>query len=468
MAEILHAYKEVVGAETSSPHDAWQTKITITGTELADLFSSGGDNEQNCLVIVTGYIKHASSASQCKTHLLLGGVEVLGSYGEWETTANVQATNFGFATEVFIDTLDTIPDLEFQIASSATATVTIDWAGILFIPFDAIGGYNTDDAKSLFLWEGFSTPLTTTTTYTNWGAFTMNAAAGENYLILASCQITPGSSSASHMVRLQNTTTDTTISEIIVEGEDPTFEKRQYLLMGVASIANNDQIAVQYAHESGTGSTVRYSFLSIIKLDTDNLFKQVSYQTSAAAAVPSTGGFGDMVTSGFSAADSGPWLIWSYAEEVVNSTTDSLSIRQRVPVGGVEGNYPPIENVPLVNNWDATDVVPLNLFTVQTLTPGAKFISLQAELTTGTTQQLRNNKILAVRLAVPSGIAPSFVLADAALLELLGLAGSLIPGEVSLTANAATGEFIPRRARASVKYLLDAFQLGTFIRLTWE
>lgn len=391
MAAVGHATAQGLAVSTSSPHTTYRDVCTIS----AGSFVAG----EKYLIIASAFARHTSSANETLMRLVHGSTPTAFTDGilAYEETNGVQETNLGW---MFVYTQPGTPeDIILQVASASTSTVTVELGTIIVINLDDLG---TDGSE--YHYNEVTSDYTTTSSFVAQASVTFTPNGSDRWLIIANGMINNVQTGANHQMQI-NDSVDGPLTTIDVEGEDNANELRGYLMAATFVPSNaSHTLSARFSHET-TAVSVQSS--RIFALNTA-LFAQVVVDTDAAATQPAASpSWTNHLQVTPTPAVTGDWLVWGYFVNDVNDiTTNDLATRLQIdPSGGGLASDPAYtDSAPGIDGWDNTDLLPVNILRMRSLTSGgARTINLDVQLVAGTSLRVQEAMLIAFSMELASG-----------------------------------------------------------------
>ncbi len=383
-AQALYAEGKAVTANSTS----WVDVCTIAAAS----FTAG----KKYLILASALMRVNDSAGEGRMRLVHGTTPTLFTDADcaYENTANVQETNPGWLT--MYTQPGTAELVKLQVSCSGAITTTVELGQILAINLDDVGVEDTD-----YRYNEVTADYTTTASYADQALETFTPNGSDKWLIIGQATYDIAASNSNYRMRLNDSVAGALVT-LDIEGEDTTNEKRQHLCMAVVTpTAVSHTFSVQFNHES-TAHTVYSSRIFCLNL---NKFAQVVSSSNAAGYAPPAVSWGNCLTVAPTPNVTGDWFYWAYYSNDVGSLTDDVYTRLQVnPSGGGLVDDPDYtDSSPGSDGWDPTDITPMNIFNLRSLSSGAaRDINLDLWMQNGTTMRAIERTLVAFSLELYS------------------------------------------------------------------
>jgi len=371
------------------------TAVTATSTTWVDVCSISAGSftaGKQYLILASAFARYTSSLNEVRMRLVHGSTptEFTDASLAAELTADNQKTNFGW---MYVFTQPgTAEAVTLQISISSTGTGTCDLGQIFALNLDDVGAQNTE-----WYYTEDTTDYTTTGSKVSKASITFTPNGTDDWLIIGNAMQLPGSVTANYQMDLNDSVAGALVS-IDIEGEDTTNDKRGHLLMTTVTPSNaSHTYSMRFSHET-TAGTVYSNRIFALRL---NRFSQHSFSSAAAQDTPAASPTWTTTrTLAPTPTVTGNWFIWGYLSNDVGTLTDDLNMRLQINAsGGGLASDPNVTSDPGQDSWDATDIVPENIFKQKQLSSGAsRTINLDVTMIAGTTLRVQERTLVAFSL----------------------------------------------------------------------
>ncbi len=373
------------------------TAATTTWVDVCSLAAASFTANKKYLILANVFLTSTGSASEVRARLVHGTTPT-----EFDDaalaieTANTNQQGICASWLTVFTQPGTTELVKLQIANSSTDTTTAQLGQIFALNLDDVGVQNTD-----WFYTEDLVDYTTTASKVSKASVTFTPNGTDDWLISGSFAEVPGSVTANYLADLNDSVAGV-LTSLDIEGEDVTNELRGHVLMVVVTPTNaSHTFSLRFSHET-TAGTVRSNRIFAINL---NKFAQHVASFNAAAEAPAaTPSWTTTRTLSPTATATGNWFIWGHFTDDVGTLTDSLGTRLQInPGGGGLASNPNYgDDMPKNDNsWDATDDIPIHLFTLLSLTSGAaRDINLDVQMISGTTLRVKNRQVVAFSVAL--------------------------------------------------------------------
>ena len=434
------------------------TAASATWVDVATLAAGEFVANKTYLILALGFIRIATSATnEVRMRLVHGTTEFTDCSGAYEGQADVQNFTYGYLT-VFTQP-GTAELVKLQISTSATNTVTADLGQIFVLKLS--DDFSADDWKYAEQLTDYTTTASRgDTSSTEAASVTFTPNGTDDWLVFGNFYLTPASTADNYRGSLFDSVEGLDAPMIDEEGEDATNENRSHLLMRVYTpSAVSHTFQLRFSHET-TAAVIKSSRIFAINL---NKFAQHAFSYAAADDTPAASpSWTTTRTLSPTPAVTGPWFVMGYlGDDVGTFQSDDLAVRLQInPSGGGLASNPNYgDDCPSEGGWDNTDVTPVGLFTLLSLTSGAaRDVNLGVQRVAGTAVTVQERTLVAFSLELPASgvtvapapasaigrvIAPAVVLGSLALApaarSAVGrvVAPTVVLGSLALAPNAA-------------------------------
>lgn len=385
------AAKTAQGINVTASTTSWVTVAQITAGNL----TAG----VKYLIVASAFVRHASGANESRLRLVHGATPTLFDDGSaaYEETSAAQETSVGW---MYVWTEPgTAEAITLEVSSSSTTTVTVEWGGVVAIPLTDL----TEDTH--YRYNEVLADYTTTASFADQALETFTPNGTDDWLIIGHGVISGVQTTTNYRMRLNDSVAGA-LATIDIEGEDNTNEIRSHLMMAVVTPTNaSHTFSVQFNHET-TAHTVRSSRIFCLNL---NSLRNHAFSRNVAAEAPAASPTWTTTRTIAPTPDvTGDWLIWGYYSNDAGTLTDDVKTRLQInPSGGGLASDPAYsDSSPAADSWDATDILPSNIFRLRSLTSAAsRTCNLDVSMVAGTTLRVIERTIVGFSMELPGGTA---------------------------------------------------------------
>ncbi len=242
-------------------------------------------------------------------------------------------------------------------------------------------------ARQNYYAEEDGSETNSTSTYAAKHSLTFTPDASSDYLIIASSRINGDSAAGGCQMRLQNTTSASTLSESVFDTQQDVTDIMNDFMLDVETFGASpasQTYEVQFANQSGGTATASDTKICALKLHADDEFVSNDAETTTTSTT-----FIVASTLTFTPASTGDYLIIATAEldlSVTNNQIEVKLVHSAVDYGFM--SHRPVTST----NWNPwSTIVRLNL------TNSSKTFEIQYRAGSGTAG-IRNRRIVAIRL----------------------------------------------------------------------
>ena len=365
------------------------------------------------LILGIAYAEIVSTSQEVAVRILHNSTEFDDGRGLYENNSQSPDTKSPILFMRKFTQPGTTELIALEVGSTGTADVTAD---LMLIALDL-----TDVGSGNFYWNENLTDQTTTASFVSGASVTFTPNGTDEYLVIADAAISGGAIDSNHRMRINDSVAGA-LQTIDVEGEDPVNEIRQYMLGKVYTPTNvSHTLAAQFQHEAAA-CTVRSSRIFALNL---SAFAGKAVNQTAGSQTPATAPtWTTAATASPTPTVTGDWVVLSFLTVDANSistSTDGLRTRLQInPSGGGLASDPAYgDDAPEQDAWDATDLTPMVIGTVASLTAGAA-----RDIVLGVSQQATVMRVVETTLVAFSA-------------ELAGAGGVVHDGAISIDGSAA-------------------------------
>ena len=385
------------------------TANSTTWVDVCQIDASSFTAGKKYLILALGYMSCGSGTSDARMRLVHGTTptEFTDFSSSFEVGVNAKKALAAFMT-VWTQP-GTAELIKLQISNEATATTTCHLGQIFALKLSDDFTENTDWFFNEVLTDYLTTVNLSDTSSTEAASVTFTPNGTDDWLVIGNFVLTPASVTTNYIASLFDSVEGVDQPMLNIEGEDTATENRTHVLARVWTPSNaSHTFQLRFAHES-TVHTIKSSRIFAINL---NKFNQHAFTYNAAEEQPAaTPSWTTTRTLSQTPSVTGDWFVLGYFDNDVGATADDLATRLQINSSGsglasnpAYGDDAPTQDT----SWDNTDVIPVTLFKLLSLSSGAsRQINLDVQMVAGTTLRVENRTLVAFSLELATAGTPA-------------------------------------------------------------
>ena len=392
MSDVQVLYAEEISGTVTAATTAWVDVCSIPAAS----FTAG----KKYTILTNIVTKHASAGNEARVRLVHGttptvfddaslAYEGLNGTQEHENSCLYFFTQPG-TTEI----------VKLQVSSSSTTVVTVIFGQIVALNLDDLGTEGTDYFSNEFLGDYTMTASPTAKAIT--ASFTPDGT--DRWLFVGHMIWDAVSINTPIGFELYDSVAGV-LNSMQQEAEDATLDFLGANLFWVGVPTNAARTLAVRPFNSGSSIMLASR---VIAINLAKFAKSASAFNAAGQDPATTPTYSTLGTVAPTPSATGNWVVIAFSNVDANETTTDLETRLQIDAdGGGLVSKPAYPTTPTsIDNWDATDIVPFNVFNLVSLTSGAGDINWDWRRVAGTTGRVTNNGLVAFSVALADASTP--------------------------------------------------------------